>query len=459
MSRIVSFFVLIGIILVIGFFFFRVMAPFLVPMFLAALLVVIFHPLHVRVVRWCRNHNRLASAVTTGLIALIVLVPLVVVLFLAAAQGSTLVARLNMAQLRDKVSQARDRFSLLRMPHAAEIRSIDHRLQALATPPADTATAAEAAQDLAGALDTLERIQADQTVTTDQTGPQFDAVREALLQARQVVGQPDQAATYHNAMSSAAAAYQELKLGLCGGEFGLWVKERANPTEEDLQQVLHWALEEAKTWLFSVSGRTTALVAKMVIGLVIMIVSAYFFLAEGPAMVQTIMRLSPLDDRYEQELLSDFTNVSRAVVMATLLSALAQAVLAGCGFAVLGFHSVLLLTLLTGTLALIPFVGAAAVWLPAAVWLYFVDQRPMAAVLFAIYGLAVVSSVDNLIKTLTLHGQSRLHPLLALLSVLGGVSALGPIGILVGPMLVAFLQTLLNILHRELVQFDRERRK
>jgi len=66
----------------------------------------------------------------------------------------------------------------------------------------------------------------------------------------------------------------------------------------------------------------------------------------------------------------------------------------------------------------------------------------------------VVSSIDNLIKPLVLHGKSRLHPLLALLSVLGGVNALGPIGILVGPMTVAFLQTLLNILHRELSQFD-----
>jgi predicted PurR-regulated permease PerM len=120
---------------------------------------------------------------------------------------------------------------------------------------------------------------------------------------------------------------------------------------------------------------------------------------------------------------------------------------------------VLLLMMFTGALALIPFVGATAVWLPASLWLYFVDQRATAAVLLAIYGIAVVSSVDNLIKPLVLHGKSRLHPLLALLSVLGGVNALGPSGILVGPMIVAFLQTSLNILHRELLQFDLERRR
>jgi hypothetical protein len=58
------------------------------------------------------------------------------------------------------------------------------------------------------------------------------------------------------------------------------------------------------------------------------------------------------------------------------------------------------------------------------------------------------------VKAYVLHGQSQLHPLLALLSVLGGVSALGPIGIVVGPIVVVLLQTLLVILRRELLHLD-----
>ena len=68
-----------------------------------------------------------------------------------------------------------------------------------------------------------------------------------------------------------------------------------------------------------------------------------------------------------------------------------------------------------------------------------------------------VETADNFIKPWVLRGKSKLHPLLALLSVLGGVQALGPLGILVGPMIVVFLQTLLNILHRELTGTDRLR--
>ena len=63
---------------------------------------------------------------------------------------------------------------------------------------------------------------------------------------------------------------------------------------------------------------------------------------------------------------------------------------------------------------------------------------------------ALPISIDNIIKPIVLHGQSKLHPLLALLSVLGGVAALGPIGIFVGPIAVAFLQAALTMLQTEL---------
>jgi predicted PurR-regulated permease PerM len=113
-------------------------------------------------------------------------------------------------------------------------------------------------------------------------------------------------------------------------------------------------------------------------------------------------------------------------------------------------------------MALIPFVGAAAVWVPVALWLFFhepngVDEpHRLSAILLAIYGIGVISLADNVIKPFILHGQSNLHPLLALLSVLGGVQALGPIGILVGPMVVVFMQTLLNILHNEMLSIERQ---
>src|SRR5262245_61234652 len=75
------------------------------------------------------------------------------------------------------------------------------------------------------------------------------------------------------------------------------------------------------------------------------------------------------------------------------------------------------------------------------------------AIILAVYCTVIVSGIDNVIKPLVLHGQSNLHPLLALLSILGGVTVLGPVGIIVGPMVVSFLQALLNMLRKELELF------
>ena len=137
-----------------------------------------------------------------------------------------------------------------------------------------------------------------------------------------------------------------------------------------------------------------------------------------------------------------------------LLSALVQGILAATAFWFLGFDSVILLFLITSLMALVPFLGAASVWVPCAIYLGAVEQRWTAAIFLAIYGASIVSSIDNVIKMYVLHGRSTLHPLFALLSVLGGVKVFGPIGILVGPMVVVFLQTLLEILNHELAGRD-----
>jgi predicted PurR-regulated permease PerM len=188
-----------------------------------------------------------------------------------------------------------------------------------------------------------------------------------------------------------------------------------------------------------------------------LIIALYYFLADGPAMVEAVMALTPLDRRYEHELLNRFGQVSRAVVVATLLTALTQGALAGIGyhFALPPGAPVFLLTALTTVTALIPIFGAFAIWISVVIWVYLQGQF-VTAVVLAIYCTCVVSTIDNIMKPLILHGQSKLHPLLALLSILGGLHAFGPVGLLVGPMLVSFLQALLNMLRKELDSFSEQ---
>src|SRR5205085_4570577 len=118
------------------------------------------------------------------------------------------------------------------------------------------------------------------------------------------------------------------------------LRSKANPTEDDLKQLR----EKIQGTLAPAALSIAPLFGKIFIGTLIMIVALYYFLADGPKMISAVMRLSPLDERYEQQLLNEFGRISRAVVVATLLTALVQGLLAGIGFRVAGLNAVFLLS-------------------------------------------------------------------------------------------------------------------
>ena len=452
MSRMISFLVLVVIILCIGFLFYRVMIGFLLPLFLAALFVVMFRPLHHWYLVKCKGMPRLAAGLTTVTVMLIVLVPAAIVLTLAVVEASSVITTLDNKELRSKVTALRESLGL-QMPYDSELHYFQASFQRLLDDAAGGATSkvdGQALGQLESGLLGFRQELAD-GLHADLTD-EIESVRSFVLQA-QSAGPGN--VMYQGFVQQAAIEFRNFKVVLLGGEYQTRLKEFVNPSPEELDRLTRRIFAGAPDWVRTIGSATGALTVRVGFGLVIMVISLHFFLADGPAMLSSLMRLSPLDDRHERELLEEFDRVSRAVVVATLLSAAVQGGLAGLGFWVAGLGSVFLLTLLTTVFALIPFVGAAAVWVPASLYLFFFEDRQLAAILLAVYGGGIVSVADNVIKPLVLHGQSNLHPLLALLSVLGGVQALGPIGVLVGPMVVVFLQTLLNILHRELLSLER----
>lgn len=458
MSRMVSFFALIAVIVVIGLLFFRVMSAFFIPLFLACILVVMFRPLHVWFVKKCKHREKVAALLTTLAITLVVLLPAILITTMAVIEGTQLARGQNVNRVIQQFARLREG-SLFEMPFAREFNNIESEFDAILNPQERLSVADGLAvlQDMSYRIEHLERRlrTADESIPAADTVFLRESVRQAVVEAERSQNKPLAAALeYHEAVVKARSDFRDLKLQILGGPYRAWLKEVAS---QKVPQWINHGIRSGQTWLLSVGGATTSYVVGLVVGATIMMIAVYFFFLDGPKMMQSLMRMSPLDDTYEHELLDEFDRISRAVVIATLLSAVVQGLLAGVGFWFSGLNSVFLLVLLTTMLALVPFVGAAAVWVPASLWLYFYEERLGAAIFLAIYGASVVSMADNVIKPWVLHGQSRLHPLLALLSVLGGVQVMGPIGILVGPMIVVFLQTLLNILHRELAKLDQQK--
>ncbi|MBM4001347.1 MAG: AI-2E family transporter [Planctomycetes bacterium] len=447
MVRWASFIVLIAIILLVGALFFRILAGFLIPLFLAAILVVVFHPVHVRVAARWKRRPRAAAFVTTLIAMVTVLGPALFVVVFAAFEGASMMSQGRIEEIPHRLLALRTRLGL-DIPHADMLRRSDAAFAAIvAAIGQDAATDPRRVEAAAGAIRSWEGLLADHDPRSPRRA-RLAAAQTALSESANRKDRHDR----EDALIDAKREYERFKTDLMGGVARRAVIESVNPSENRQEEWIANSVAAFRKFVVPVGGAAAVTLIGVLFGTCITAIALYFFLADGPAMLETVMRLSPLDDRYEQELLTEFTRVSRAVVLATLLSAVVQGVLAGVGYWFAGMGSVFLLTLLTVLVALIPFVGAATIWVPVSLWVYFVEERAAAAVLLALYGTVVVSLSDNLVKPWVLAGQSRLHPLLALLSILGGVRVMGPVGILVGPMVVVCLQVLLNILRRELGQ-------
>ena len=468
MTRMISFYLLVGIIVVCGIFFFRVMAGFFLPLFLAAILVVIFRPLHRWISGKCKNRVRLAAALTTLAISLIVLVPLVWIGSLAVSEGVQLVTQFDAKRAKEKLAAFREKYKLEMPAGGDQFQGIQDGLARMAEA-ADSDNPLSSDQREGRVRSLIEKARQLQSILVDQSPeldgqPDEDQTAGSQPQPETTAGQVlidalDDALNstlsgtnqqFQGNLDQAQLAFRNLQRQTFGGPFRAWLINVVNPSDETLINMRSEAFGWLQRWLLSVTGTGAAFVGDAFLDLAIMIVCVYYFLADGANMTRALMRLSPLDDRYEQELLAEFDTISRAVVLATLLTAVAQGLLAGIGYRIFQLDNVFLLMVLTMVFALIPFIGAAAVWAPVCLWLFFYEGREFAAIALTIYGAGIVSMADNVIKPMVLHGQSKLHPLLALLSVIGGVQALGPIGILVGPMVVTFLQALLNMLNSEL---------
>jgi predicted PurR-regulated permease PerM len=454
MTRWLSFALLLVVIVGVAAVFVRVMAAFLLPLFLATLLVVMFRPLHQWMLKKMKGRERLAALLTTAAIALIVLFPMGIVVTLAGREATSLLARLNDKDIRERGKQLRSKLGL-EYHYKDEIRYLESSLDSMRMQAAEGAAAK--GDCTAGVLIDEAITNLEQQLKTDgRSTESIKLLQGAAIELKEMCNSPQRIGTlaYQSKLRETAAELRKFKIQLAGGEIRAWLQEVCNPTSQELNGYIENVFVGAPGFLRSLGGATTSFIGQGLLGLVVLLLGVYFFLVDGPKMITSLMRLSPLDDRHESELLDEFDRIARAVVVATLLSAVVQGMLAGIGFWMAGVGSVFLLIMLTILFALIPFVGAATVWVPVSLSLYFYEGRPVAAIILALYGAIIVSMADNVIKPLVLHGQSNLHPLLALLSVLGGVQVLGPIGILVGPMVVVFLQTLLNILNREMTSMD-----
>lgn len=214
----------------------------------------------------------------------------------------------------------------------------------------------------------------------------------------------------------------------------------------DAQQIHGWVMSGTQSLLqglVAVSGSFVLGTLNALVGLFIALFVLFFLLRDGDQIMATTVRLIPITPERRGQLVDHVAAVTRAVVFGSLLTAVVQGVLVGIGFALVGLPSPVVFGAGAAVASLVPFVGTALIWVPA-VAVLFLQGRWVAALVLAVWSVAVVSSADNVVRPLFISGRAQISTLPVFLGLIGGLSAFGPIGLVVGPVVVALTLALLR---------------
>lgn len=226
------------------------------------------------------------------------------------------------------------------------------------------------------------------------------------------------------------------------------------------EQAVHWlqgALKESRGLLdrigsqgpqaaAAVTGAVSA-TATLIVKTALFLIALFFLLVDGHRLVAWIEEVSPLREGQTAELLTDFRRTTSTVIRSAVLTALVQAVTSLVGYFIARAPQPILLALITFVLAFVPALGAAII--PVVVGVAMILGGHLLGGLFLIgWGIFVVGLVDNVVKPLFIKGGVEIHGAVIFFSLLGGIAAFGPVGLIVGPLVVSFFLAVVRLARR-----------
>jgi predicted PurR-regulated permease PerM len=206
--------------------------------------------------------------------------------------------------------------------------------------------------------------------------------------------------------------------------------------ETYMKQGLSWIVDHAGTALTGASA--------LFLNITVFIVALYYLLKDGYKLKEAIVDLSPLENTIDEKIFGRLSSAVSSVITGNLIIALLQGVVAATGLTIFGVPNSILWGSVAAIASLVPGFGTLLVTGPAILYLFFTGHT-FSAIGLILWGSLVVGLIDNLVGPKLIGRGTRLHPLLVLLSVLGGISFFGPVGIFIGPLVLNLLLAFIEI--------------
>jgi len=169
----------------------------------------------------------------------------------------------------------------------------------------------------------------------------------------------------------------------------------------------------------------------------------FFAMRDGEKLKEHVKSLSPFSPDIEKSLETQFRGITNSVVYGQIVVGIIQGVLTGVGLFIFGIPNALVLTIIAVLLSILPIVGAYLIWAPAAIYLLLSGNFWQAAGL-ALYGGVIVSWIDNILKPYIVSKRTKIPSVLVLLGMIGGLIVFGIIGLILGPLILAYLLVIIE---------------
>lgn len=323
--------VFFSLVLLITVIFFWMTLPFLLPIFWAIVLAILFQPLYVRLVGLLRGRNAVAAFLATFSVIFVVLVPLALVVATVTRQALALYQQISAGKI-----------------------------------------------DLSKPIAFFEKTLPQLTTLLREYNVDIDQVRQSINSAAMVVTQ--------------------------------------------------WIAGEAVS-----IGQNVVVVAIL---FALMLYFLFFFFRDGDRIIRVVIRALPMGDEREERLFKKFAQVSRAIIKGTLVVAAVQGTIGGVLFLLVGIKAAAFWGVIMALLSLVPALGAALVWVPAAIFL-LASGKIWQAIVLIVGGALVIGLADNVLRPILVGRDTKMPDYLVLLATLGGLNVFGLAGFVVGPIVAA----------------------
>jgi predicted PurR-regulated permease PerM len=216
------------------------------------------------------------------------------------------------------------------------------------------------------------------------------------------------------------------------------------PEQIKLEGIVQTALTHASAFIYTNAVGLLKGFTYFFFDLILVLFVTFFMFLQGDGFIEEIKKLSPLEAAHNEEIVRETEATIKATLWGTVVVAFIQGALGGVGFLLFGLPQPAFWGTVMIPAAVIPVVGSALIWGPAAVYLLLTGHVG-AGIGLVLWGGGLVSIIDNLLKPRLMKGSRSTPTIFILFSILGGITYFGAIGFILGPLILSFLLALLRI--------------